>query len=162
MSYAEYHLCSVVCHVGKDGEGHYFTYNFMDDEIVKVNDAKITKGTKHDLEVMETRSVLIFWVYQYTHDPDVFPGYKMSKVDQAIGQLRGAEQNHEEMRRVSDSVVRNTDAPVHMNLDEILDQDFGSDECDESDEWKDDVHLTEVISSLCNRRNTGGLYKGMK
>ena len=75
LSFAIYNLCAVICHEGLDGAGHYVTYTFSEQGVVRISDVDIRVAAPGDLQCLEERSVLLFFEYDSTVDEREFTEY---------------------------------------------------------------------------------------
>ena len=98
--FANYVAASVICHLGDDGRGHYIIYNFSDHGIIMISDSVVRLAEAKDIDVMERRSVMIFWTFLGYSDE--IPEDGSLSVTQALHSLRSGANGREIKRKLPD------------------------------------------------------------
>ena len=114
-SYAEYHLCSIVCFTGTDGHGHYFTYSITENGIVLVNDREIRMAESSDITIMERHSTFLFYMYCQSVEAEEYPTRNDIWIDDMLNDLS----TRTEMSEIAPAVLINQDDILNIPDDEI-------------------------------------------
>ena len=68
----DFRLRALVCHYGEDAHGHFITYVFEDNRIIKISDSVVSVATRNDIRGIDTHSYIL--AYERCDESDAEPG----------------------------------------------------------------------------------------
>jgi hypothetical protein len=68
----DFRLRALVCHYEEDAHGHFITYVFEDNRIIKISDSVVSVATRNDIRGIDTHSYIL--AYERCDESDAEPG----------------------------------------------------------------------------------------